>query len=272
MFEIAQVFHGSSDEGIKGILDKGFIIGGTNGVAIASGASLGNGVYTSQSPSFAMNYIKSGGARRLLFARVCMSDDAVISPSGNTFRDALALLLFLVTSASATVSAVTLFANALRFAASLSLLLSGATIDNNHPSSCIQQLVCKNPAQVLPLYVVHFSSQHDHDHSYPYGRIVPSMPRGYARPSRRAVPPPPSTLYPPLPQLPGALPVLPPYQPSSLTSYFANPPPSNSSYPPPLLPPSAFRFGGALVPPTPVKTRRGRGAKAAASTIANPPL
>jgi hypothetical protein len=97
-------FHGTSSAAIDLIVSGGFKIGGQNGHPILSGAAHGQGVYTSEDPSFAIRYIKDG-QRRLLFTRTVLSDDCKIVKSG----------------------------------------------------SVIQQLICKNAAQVLPCYVVHFS-------------------------------------------------------------------------------------------------------------------
>lgn len=49
-------FHGCSYEAYQGIVQKGFIIGGTNNIQIKNGAAYGPGIYTSQSPADAMVY------------------------------------------------------------------------------------------------------------------------------------------------------------------------------------------------------------------------
>ncbi len=49
-------FHGCSYEAYQGIVQKGFIIGGTNNIKIKHGAAYGAGIYTSQSPIDCMVY------------------------------------------------------------------------------------------------------------------------------------------------------------------------------------------------------------------------
>jgi hypothetical protein len=68
------MFHGTSSKVIDKIAEEGFKIGGQDGIPIASGAVHGQGVYVSEDPAFAMQYIKDG-QQRLLFAKCCPSHD-----------------------------------------------------------------------------------------------------------------------------------------------------------------------------------------------------
>merc|ERR1719273_1047892 len=74
-------FHGTSNVAIEGILQEGFKIGG-QGVKVATGSRYGQGVYTSEDPEFAMRYIKDG-RKRLLFAKVCLTNDSTIVRKGD---------------------------------------------------------------------------------------------------------------------------------------------------------------------------------------------
>eukprot|EP00455_Lapot_gusevi_P000749 TRINITY_DN10333_c0_g1_i2.p1 TRINITY_DN10333_c0_g1~~TRINITY_DN10333_c0_g1_i2.p1 ORF type:complete len:426 (-),score=100.83 TRINITY_DN10333_c0_g1_i2:128-1405(-) len=77
-------FHGTSQAAIDNIVREGFKIGG-QGVPVASGAVHGHGVYVSEDPNFAMAYIKDGKSR-LLFVRVCPSQDSKFVRQGNVIQ------------------------------------------------------------------------------------------------------------------------------------------------------------------------------------------
>ena len=73
------MFHGTKHDVIDKITKEGFKIGG-QGVAVATGTVHGQGVYTSQSPSIAIRYIKDGHTE-LLFTRVLLTSDTFVHPS-----------------------------------------------------------------------------------------------------------------------------------------------------------------------------------------------
>lgn len=75
-------FHGTASSSIESIVQDGFQIGGVD-VPIAIGQALGKGVYSSESPAFAMRYIRDGHST-LLFARVCPSEDTVVQYDATT--------------------------------------------------------------------------------------------------------------------------------------------------------------------------------------------
>ena len=74
-------FHGTSAKAIEAIIREGFRVGGVD-TPVLAGTALGTGVYSSESPSFAMGYIKDGRTS-LLFSRVCPSRDSVIQKDGH---------------------------------------------------------------------------------------------------------------------------------------------------------------------------------------------
>ena len=69
-------FHGTTMAAIEKIILEGFRIGGVD-TPVLAGAALGTGIYSSESPAFAMGYIKDG-RKCLLFSRVCPTKDSVI--------------------------------------------------------------------------------------------------------------------------------------------------------------------------------------------------
>lgn len=77
-------FHGTSVTAIEAIVREGFRIGGVD-TAVLAGTALGTGIYSSESPAFAMGYIKDGRSC-LLFSRVCPSKDSVIKKDGGVIQ------------------------------------------------------------------------------------------------------------------------------------------------------------------------------------------
>lgn len=72
-------FHGTSEESIDKIAVEGFRIGGME-VPARHNASLGRGIYSSESPIYAMHFVKGGN---MMLSRVCPTADSVIEKVGN---------------------------------------------------------------------------------------------------------------------------------------------------------------------------------------------
>mmetsp|Transcript_1985 Transcript_1985/g.2820 ORF Transcript_1985/g.2820 Transcript_1985/m.2820 type:complete len:947 (-) Transcript_1985:117-2957(-) len=75
-------FHGTRQDVLELIVKGGFKIGGQD-VAIASGAAYGQGVYTSEEPTFALHYIKTSGCNSLLFCKTLICPSTTIVPNYN---------------------------------------------------------------------------------------------------------------------------------------------------------------------------------------------
>jgi hypothetical protein len=85
------VFHGTSKQGIDGIVEHGFKVGGVDeGIPVANGAAYGNGVYTAISPNTPIGYAQDSkcvvlarGLKGQISNHKVVNDYAVIFNSGS---------------------------------------------------------------------------------------------------------------------------------------------------------------------------------------------
>ena len=77
------VFHGTTEDAMKKILEEGFKVGGVDDIGIANGRVYGNGVYTATGPKTPMCYTQ--GNKKVLLAKALSGDRGIDDRSGDSW-------------------------------------------------------------------------------------------------------------------------------------------------------------------------------------------